>query len=705
MKINELIDSIRKKDLVLPEFQREYVWTKEQSKQLMVSIIKGFPIGSLLFWKTDEPPALKNVDKLPEKFGTVQVVLDGQQRLTTLFMLITGEIPLFYKEREIQNDPRDLYFNLENKEFRYYQPTRMSDNPLWCKVVDLFIAPSKYDIFKIAQKESDDEQNAFDLASQYNDNLNNLKNITNVDLPVQNVPSKATLTDSIDIFDRVNSQGTKLSDAELALTHVTGKWPEARRKMKDKIRKLSELDFNFDLTFMTRALVGVVTKRALFNTIHDKQKKDLIEGWNNLSKILDYIVNILPSEAFIDSTKDLNTTNVLIPLIVYLSVNDGKFFNNKEIKKACHWLYSAHTWTRYTAQTDQRLEHDLSIIVRKEHPWESLCTQIIDQRGRIKVKPDDLEGRGVQHPLFRMTLILAKAHGAKDWFNGLSLRKIYGKSYDIQRHHIFPQSILYDDEYDPDNHLHRKIVNEIANRAFLTADSNIKLSNNLPKYYLPEVEENYPGALKKQFIPMKPQLWEVDSYPDFLQTRREIIAKKINEFMSALISEPEDISIQREKPVEDLIKIGESATLEFKSTLQWDMVQNKMNKNLRHSVLKTIAAFLNSDGGTLVIGVEDDGNICGLKNDLKVLHNSIDHFEQTLTSLIIDYIGAIYSGYVKIRFEEVEGKKICVVDIEKAQEPAFLKGKRGKEFHIRFGNTTRILDAEETTKYVQENWR
>jgi uncharacterized protein with ParB-like and HNH nuclease domain len=84
VKINLLLDDIRNRDLVLPEFQREYVWSREQAKQLMVSLFKGYPVGSLLFWKTDDPPELKNLDELPEKLETVQIILDGQQRLTTL---------------------------------------------------------------------------------------------------------------------------------------------------------------------------------------------------------------------------------------------------------------------------------------------------------------------------------------------------------------------------------------------------------------------------------------------------------------------------------------------------------------------------------------------------------------------------------------------------------------------------------------------
>jgi uncharacterized protein with ParB-like and HNH nuclease domain len=138
MKISELLDGIRKRDLVLPEFQREYVWSREQAKQLFVSLIKDYPVGSLLFWKTDSPPELKNLDEPPDKLGTMQVILDGQQRLTTLYLLMTGEIPPYYTERDISTDPRDLYYNIEAGDFQYYQASKMKGNDLWWPVVECF---------------------------------------------------------------------------------------------------------------------------------------------------------------------------------------------------------------------------------------------------------------------------------------------------------------------------------------------------------------------------------------------------------------------------------------------------------------------------------------------------------------------------------------------------------------------------------------
>lgn len=702
MRITELIDSIKKQDLVLPEFQREFIWSKEQAKQLMVSLVKGYPVGSLLFWKTDHPPELKNIDELPDKFGMIQVILDGQQRLTTLYMLITGNIPPYYKDIDIRTEIRDLYFNIESSDFQYYQASRMKGNPLWWRVVDCFTKKDEINVFEIVKRMASSDQEAFELAKKFTENLTKLCLILNCDLPEQLVPYYAELGETIDIFDRVNSQGTKLSDADLALTHVTGKWSEARRLMKAKINALSKHNFFFDLTFMTRALTAIVTKRALYHTIHEQNQEELVQGWSKLTKILDLLVATLPGQAFIHSTLDLNTTNVLVPIVAYLSINNGKFPNEKALKHAVHWLYSAHTWARYTAQTDQRLEHDISLVTRELSPWDALRNQIIDQRGRIEVKADDLEGRGVQHPLNRMTLILAKSHGAVDWFNGIPLGSSpSGKVYNIHNHHIFPQSLLYKSGYDPDNHLHKKIINEIANRAFLTAETNLSISNKLPEEYLSKVEEKYPGALVKQFIPMEPILWKVEMYQDFLEKRRELIACKINEFMSALIVEAE---VVHEKPIIELIALGESATLEFKSTLQWDVLQDRVSKDLRYSVLRTIAAFLNTNGGTLLIGVEDDGKVFGLYKDLKTLHRSKDRFEQLLTSLIGEYIGLEYANFIKFRFETVEGKNICVVEIDKAQEPAFLKGSQGKEFHVRMGNTTRMLDAEETVRYIHMNW-
>ena len=175
MKINELIDGIRKSDIVLPEFQREYVWSRDQAKKLVDSLYKEYPVGALLFWKTDTPPALKNIDNLPEKLGLHQVMLDGQQRLTTLYMLIQGSIPPYYLEKDIEHDPRGLYFNIDTAEFMYYQATTMKNQPLWISVVDAFDDSNEIPIFQIAKGLFEEDAVAFKKADRFMSNLTKLK--------------------------------------------------------------------------------------------------------------------------------------------------------------------------------------------------------------------------------------------------------------------------------------------------------------------------------------------------------------------------------------------------------------------------------------------------------------------------------------------------------------------------------------------------
>ena len=697
MNTSELINDIRTQNLVLPEFQREYVWTREQAKQLLVSLMRKYPVGGLLFWKTQDPPDLKNVQELPERLGTVQVILDGQQRLTTLYMLVTGEIPPYYVEEDITTDIRDLHFNVDDGDLQYYQPVKMRDNPRWVRVVECFSRGS-VDVFSIAQKTAGSDESAFQVAKNYAANLGKLVGIKEADLPTQVVPTEASLDNAIDVFDRVNSLGTKLTEADLALTHVTGKWSQARRTLKAKIDDLSHQKFEFDLTFMTRALVCTVTGHALFEHIHTVGRSESENGWARLSTILDYIVGILPSHAYIHSTGDLSSTNPLIPMIRFLALNDDLFPSNVSLRRAVHWFCIAQIQQRYSGLTDSRLEHDVTIVNREASPWKSLLDQIVDQRGRINVLPDDFEGRGTTHPLYRMTRILARACGAVDWFNGLPLVAPVGDHFRIHSHHIFPQSVLYQNGYSSDSHVDRKIVNAIANRAFLTGDTNLSIASSLPQDYLPMVEERYPGALQSQFIPMDPQLWQVERYRDFLKARRGLIADRLNSFLDSLISEAEPTVT---RPLAELIRMGEGPSLEFKSTLQWDVVQETQNKGLREATLKTIAAFMNSEGGTLLIGVEDSGQVFGLERDLGMLGGSQDKFLRLINSLVVDRIGPQYSPYVATRIDSSDGKQICVIDTSKSSEPAFLTSPRGSEFYIRTGNTTRSLDPEETLAYQQ----
>src|SRR5437763_15208464 len=138
MKICTILEKIDDNQLFVPAFQREYVWKRDDAKQLIDSLIKEYPTGTMLTWETAKPPELKGPHKYNEKQGAVKLLLDGQQRVTTLYMLINANIPPYYTAPEIVNDTRGLYVNVETLELNYFMKKRMENNPSWQNITDLF---------------------------------------------------------------------------------------------------------------------------------------------------------------------------------------------------------------------------------------------------------------------------------------------------------------------------------------------------------------------------------------------------------------------------------------------------------------------------------------------------------------------------------------------------------------------------------------
>ena len=134
MKIQTILDQIDLGSIALPEFQRGYVWNRDQVRSLMDSLYRKHPVGSLLVWvtKTEATTARGDGTLTP---GSVKLLLDGQQRITSLYGIIRGKAPQFF-----DGNPHaftGLYFNLEDQTFEFYGPLKMQDNPLWINVTAL----------------------------------------------------------------------------------------------------------------------------------------------------------------------------------------------------------------------------------------------------------------------------------------------------------------------------------------------------------------------------------------------------------------------------------------------------------------------------------------------------------------------------------------------------------------------------------------
>lgn len=692
-EIGSLLDKVESNEIVLPEFQREFVWRKDQAKELVKSLYTGYPIGSLLIWVTEQPPEIKNDAVDREQYGLFKVLLDGQQRLTVLYMLVKDDIPPYYTSNEIRHDPRDLYFNLDSGEFKYENKSTR-DNPEWAKITEIFNdGVNAWDIAR--EKVGDNSDEISNKAEHYHDQIKQLERIKSRPLPLEELPKSADVHQAIDLFDRVNSQGTDLGDAELALAHMSAQWPYIRREMKKKQSELADKGFSFDLDFYVKCIVAVVSGTMTYSKVYDTDRSVLEDKWDQIEEILDYLVNFLKNEGHIPNSSYITTRAALIPPIAYLSMNDIRM-DSTEKNNFLKWLYVAMMWSRYGRSTDTTLEKDLSLL-NNDDPTEELMAEIKDNRGgQIEVRSSDFDGRGKRSKRFyNMIRIVTRANEPVDWKTGEPLKG----SYSLESHHIFPKSQLYDELYDSSNHMGQKRVNEIANRAFITSRGNHELFIDLPEDYLPEVQSDYPEAFDKQFIPDNPELWKLENYEDFLAKRRELLAEAVNEFI-------EDFDETGPKPgtsLEDLIDKGENHRIEFKETLLYDVYQDQANTDLKEEAAKEVCSFANSDGGTLIIGVEDkEKEVKGVERDLTLMQDGRDDFELQLNQEIRDRLGDHFvSTYTQVQFEEIDEKTVCVVSVEPSPDPIYFDD---DGFYVRIGSSATPLSIPEANKFIQENF-
>ena len=709
MKIRDILDKIDEHQLFVPAFQREYVWKKDDAKKLIDSLIKEYPTGTMLTWETDNPPELKGSYKYNEKQGAVKLLLDGQQRITTLYMLIKGEIPPYYTEPEILSDTRGLYVNVETRELSYYMKTRMENSPLWHNITTIFRREVRArDITDALEAKGEEVSRERDRL--IDDNTRAIENIVERVFPEQTIPVKASVREAIDIFYKVNASGVALTEAELALAQISGYWPEARDTFKAKLAKLEAEGFVFKLDFVVYLLLGCVHYGGSeMKHLHGAENEENIRAaWKSLDeRVLDYVVNLIRSHAYIDHSSELSSVYALVPIIVFCHQLGKAHPTDAEIRKIVKWLYYSQVRRRYISQLPQKLDRDLRTVRDSEHPFDELL-QLIAEETPLEIRPTEFEGRGIAHPLFSMMRWLHKSRGAVCFTTGMTLRQNMGAKYQLENDHIFPYSRLKKEGYGKGNRIKYALAQEMTNRAILTQIGNRSKSASRAVDYLSGVKGRFPKALDLQTIPDDTQLWELENYEGFLKERRKMLAQSINTFLQG-ITENEDIvspiSLERQ------IASGESDELEFKSSLRWDYRQETTNKKLEDVIIKSIAAFANGDGGTLLIGVNDEGEILGLDRDYSSLGNADkDKFELHLRNLCNhQFDKAFVTSRLRITFPESEDQEICQIDIKPATTAVFVKikdksGQAAERFYVRSGNSSQELSVSELDAYTRERF-
>jgi hypothetical protein len=389
--------------------------------------------------------------------------------------------------------------------------------------------------------------------------------------------------------------------------------------------------------FSNRAalVAGVVRPPALDLANRDLLRSHLHAEW--LSE--DYVASLMRSHAFVDHTDEINSVYALIPITVHCFDKGGGHLTEAEIKGLVKWFYYSQIRTRYVSQLPQKLDRDLRIINESKNPFDELLA-VIEEERRLEITPDEFVGRSISHPLFGLLRWYLKSRNAVCFTTGVALRQAMGRKYTLENDHIFAYSKLKAKGYGKENRLKYSLAQEFTNRAILTKIANRAKGAMDAKAYLTNVKTRFPGSLVLQCVPEDPELWEIDNYLAFLQARRTDLANRLNSFLEGITNtKPPESPIT----LEEMIAEGEDDELEFKSSLRWDFKEQTANKKLEEVVIKTVAAFGNGQGGTLLIGVNDEGEVLGLEGDYHALGGANrDKFELHLRNLLNANFGAAF---------------------------------------------------------------
>ena len=522
MRVTTILDQIDLGSMALPEFQRGYVWNRDQVRGLMQSLYRGYPVGGLLTWitKTEDAEAREGNELAP---GSVRLLLDGQQRITSLYGIIRGEPPKFFQGNK--DAFTNLYFHLEEESFEFYAPLKMKGNPMWIDVTRLMndgIADSIKHFLELPE--------AAGQTTDFINRLNAVHGIREVDFHIEDVVGEDKTVDVVvDIFNRVNSGGTKLSKGDLALARICAEWPDARRELTTRLEKWSNAGFNFRLEWLLRNVNTVLTGEALFSDLKDVETQGFRDALGKAEKSVDFFLDLIASRLGLDHDRVL-TSRFAFPLLSrYYWQRGGQLSDPGERDLLLYWYVHTILWGRYAGSTETTLNQDLEQIENIDGGLERLLQQLRQNRPDLKLRPDDFMGSNRGARFYPLLYLLTRVHGAMDWETGVKLSAhTLGKSTALHLHHIFPKSLLYDHGYT------QAEVNAIANFTFLTAETNLKVSNKDPQKYLAAYAEKDPALVASHWIPLDPALWRVEAYREFLAARRELMAAAANDFLDGL---------------------------------------------------------------------------------------------------------------------------------------------------------------------------
>jgi hypothetical protein len=562
LRVESLVEKIEGGELRLPEMQRRYVWRSTRVRDLLDSLYRGYPSGAILVWETDEAVPMQDfaIKQQAAPYQTKQLLLDGQQRLTSLASVIRG-MPVNVRGRK---RPIDILFNLEHPDelavvteveengngeedepnltedeqdstedelqHRFNQMAfvvatrKLEQMPQWVRVSEVFKARSDGIFLQRAGVLNFDDPRY----EKYSKRLAALRAVKDYVYRIDVLEKSLNYREVTEIFVRVNSLGAKLRGSDLALAQITAKWKGALKVFQSYQTSCAKAGFDLDLGLQLRNLVAFATGQSRFLAVGKLTVAELQDGWKKAIKGMDFAMNFLRSNVGIESPTLLSSPYLLVAL-GYYGYKRNYQIGAKEAERMKFWVLLANAKGRYSrGSSETLLDQDLAIL--RKGGAEALIERLRQQVGLLAIGSADLEGRNQRSALFKTMFLAFRQGGARDWRSNLAISLEHsGSHHRLQFHHLFPKAVLK-------GAYTAREADDIANLAFISGKTNRSISDKPPAAYFPDLISAVGlTPFFAQCIPTKSELLEVSNYKDFLVERRRLIVKRLNEYMGTTI--------------------------------------------------------------------------------------------------------------------------------------------------------------------------
>jgi hypothetical protein len=522
--------------LRIPTIQREFVWDPEDIKALLESIIRGYPIGAIIMWKPDvEFPSVPLMGK-KEKDKKPIYILDGQQRITSLMLAMSGW-KIKREDKEISTSP--IRFVPESERF-YIGEKKGIDVSL---IVKAAMADSDA-LVNLQKNYPSTYKKAIDLVGS---------KIVTYELPLYILESNVTNKNKeevyegiAEIFTRVNSAGQPIGNLAMFLSFFAASFPREAKDAIIRIHKKYSETFVLDLEPIIRfvfskmgmnqnQITKVKSFKPAIRELKEKYKgkhKQVLEIIDRTNESIAVILELLDKELGISSTQFVPSQIALLPLFEYAYNGEHKKisdFSQATRNKMMKWFLVTSFDAMYSTSANKRLEDDLGIIgSNKKFPDQELFKAMKERIRTNTIEREDvfynfnvLRGRiGVEYLMLLDVLLYIR--NSTDWA-GMPI-----KSENSAIHHIFPRECLKENGFtDP------KMINCLANLTLINPGINSEIGDELPEKYIPEYIKDL-NVLEEHFIPNKKQLWKVDNFEDFLDARLDLIWRATKDLLNEL---------------------------------------------------------------------------------------------------------------------------------------------------------------------------